>query len=341
MAIPKLEFYKFKLNHKTERFKSFRDFIIDEYKKDNTISNEDSFKECFTLFMSKFHTDFAKDEKRKKAITLISDSSYNEHLDKKPNLNTSKYIIQGVINGGSYGKKRILADIDNKENNSKMDAKKTALNYYYIFIYLPPDHNEGFFMVHSNGSDETITAIFRDYVTNLFKKGNYNKPNPEIFCPSSFQEEYRKDALIKTISFSTTIIDDIPNEQSIKNFLNNYKIKIEATPTSKDVNLNKAEELLSYFSKKLFNTGNKSIELEKFTTKKLHTQNEVTKTPKVFEWNTKDAKFAPVIYLDKSKIVLLEDNTPDFISLKKYCLNLFESIILEELRPDYNVVKVK
>jgi hypothetical protein len=47
---PKLEFYKFQLNHSNGKKTTFRDFAIEELKAVKTISNDDAFKKCFGHF---------------------------------------------------------------------------------------------------------------------------------------------------------------------------------------------------------------------------------------------------------------------------------------------------
>jgi len=338
---PKLEFFRFKLNHKTNKFKTFRDFAIEELKGAKSISNEDAFKLCFEKFMSAFDKDYAKDEKRKKAITVISHAEVNKHLDKKPAFSSSKSIIFGVINGGPYGKERIVSDIGNKNDSSNLHQNKTVMFYYYIFVYLPPEHNEGFFMIHSNGNDETVTAIFRDYVTSLFKGSDYNKAAPESFSPKSFQDDFKKDAIIKSLIFSTSVIDDTHNQDPLSTLLKVYNLKIEIAPKSgKKIKFTSAQQLLNFFSEKLFNTGNKGIALKDFSQTKLSTENEVTKIPKVFEWNTRDNDFVPVVHLH-GLVKMMPDETPDLAAMKDFCLDLFENQILKELRPDIYGTKNK
>ena len=337
---PKLEFYRFKLNHKDSNFKTFKDFAIDVLGGAISISNEEAFKLCFEKFMSAFHNNYAKDEKRKKAITVIEDPKLNKHLDKKPAFSSSKSIVYGVINGGSYGKERIAADIADKKDASTINDKKAVMLYYYIFAYFPPEHNEGFFMIHSNGSDETITTIFREYIVSLFKGGSYNKPIPEQYCPKSFQDDFKKDAIIKSMIFSTSVIDDTHTQNPISSLVKQYNIKIEIAPKNakQKIAIKSAQQLYNFFADKFYSTGKKGIPLKEFSQTRLNTENEVSKAPKVFEWNTREHDFVPVVHLN-GKVKMMADDTPDFIDLKRYCLELFENQILNELRADNNGTK--
>lgn len=341
---PKLEFYKFKLNHKDEKkFKTFRDFAIDEFKLDKSLSDDEVFKIFFTKLMKNLNQSFTKDEKRQKAITLINDKTKNEYYDKRPSMLSSKKIISGVINGGPYGKKRIVADMDNKNNTSLLDKNQPVLLYFYIFVYIPPDHNEGFFIIHSNSISENITPIFRDHLTNIFKGINYNKPQPEIYAPKYFQEEYRKDAYLKSLTFSTTLLETIPSNHGFKGDINNFDIYIKIIPRRKGktkISMNEAVKVFDFLSKNKLKTQKQDVEFIDFNNKKLEAENSKTKKPKTFEWDSKDKEFIPVVLLNnREEINILEDGTPDFEDLKNFCLKIFENEILKEIRPDLYVTR--
>lgn len=336
---PKLEFYKFKLNHK-DGDKTFRDFAIDALGESRTISPEKAFKKCFEVFMSNLNTGFEENDRLQKTITLISKRTVNKHLDKKPSINSVKSIFYGVINGGPYGKDRILSNIEDKELSETISKEKPVLSYYYIFVYLPPDHNEGFFMIHSNNSDDSITGAFRQYVAKMFKRGAYRKPIMEAFCPRQFQDEFKNGATLQNITFKTSYIDDIPQDNPLYEIFNQYTIKIEAIPKRKDVPASKANYVKNFLDDRFYGTTNTNKSLSEFDKVSLVTTNPETKTTKTFEWNNRDAEFVPVVYLEKF-VRLEDDKTPNFEQLKTYCLDLFENTILQELRPDQYVERIE
>lgn len=339
---PKLEFYKFHLNSIDGKKKNFRDFVIDELKADKSVSNEDAFKMCFEHFIQTIETKHAKSEKKKKTITIIANPKTNPYLSSKPTPNIKKQTISGVINGGPYDKDAIVSDIGNKEDNSKLGRNKSILLPYFIFVYLPSDYHQGFFAIHSNSSDESVTAIFRSYISNLFTGKKYNKAILETFCPQSFQDEFKKGAVIKNLTFSTTIIDNTHSTDSIQNLLQEYSIKIEATPKGKgrSIPIGSGQKVIDFFEKKLFKTKkDKELSLQQFTNKKLVVENDITKKTKVFQWDKKDDEFVPTVLLTGR--VKIKDGTPEFGELKDFCHNIFESEILDEIRPDLNAKKVK
>jgi hypothetical protein len=335
---PKLEFYKFKLNPKDGTNKTFRNFAIEELGASEKISNDNAFKECFTHFIKTIETKHAKSEKKKKTITIIANAATNPYLSLKPSPIITKKIIAGVINGGPYDKDAIVSDIANKEDNSKLGRNKSVLLPYFVFVYLPPDHNEGFFAIHSNNSDETVTTIFRSYIANLFTGSNYYKAIPEAFCPESFQDEFKTGAIIKNVAFSTTVVDSTHSTDPIKSLLKEYTIRIEATPKDKSISIKEASKVIDFFKAKIFKTKkDKEIRLEDFSDQKLTAQNDTTKKTKVFEFDKRDNEFVPVVLLNGR--VTITNDTPDFTELKTFCVNLFEDEILRELRPDLNATK--
>jgi len=337
---PKLEFYKFQLVSKEGKEKTFRDFAIEELSGNRAITNDEAFKLCFMHFIQTLESKHAKNDKKKKTITIIENSKTNPYLHLKPIPIIKKNLITGVINGGPYDKDAIVSDLANKEDNTKLGRNKSVLLPYFILLYLPTDYSQGFFAIHSNSTEETVTTIFRSYVSNLFSGNNYYKAIPEAFCPKSFQNEFKKEAIIKNLTFSTTVIDNTHSTDPIRNLLKEYNIKIEATPKRKSISITEAQKVLDFFKKKVFVAKkDKPIELDDFNSKKLVVENDVTKKQKVFEWSAKDNEFVPAVFLEgRVKIV---DGTPDFEDLKTVCINIFESEILNEIRPDLNVSKIR
>lgn len=339
MAInPKLEFYRFELNHKKDETKTFRDFAIDELSSGKKSSEENVCKVLFRHFIKSLDGNFSKDERLKKEITLIK-KNVNKHLDKRPVSKSDSNIISGVLNGGPFGRDGILSDQSNPEDPKTLKRNNTVLRYFYFLIYLPNDHNEGCFIIHSNGVDDSITRIFRGFISNIFRGKNYNKLKCEPFCPKSFQEEFKSGATLKSMIFKETNISDSPSTDSITNLINGYDIKIIATPKNKNISMLKALEIKEYFAKKLFGNERNQKTLDSFNETKIETKNSVSDSKKIFEWNTKDNDFNPVVYLKNRISTFNLDETPDFNELSTFCFNIFNDEIHPELRPDLYVTK--
>lgn len=342
MAKPKLEFFRFKLNHKDDKAKTFRDFMLDEKLCDNKDTDAEIFGKLYAYFMDKPKTDFATNEKLQKAMTVIDKEKngvkINKCWDKKPQPDFDRYVISGVVNGGSYGKDRLMSNTKDKENTDNVLPSQTVLQYYYIFVYFPLDHNEGFFMIHSDSRDESITTFFKEYVASLFKRGFYSKPNVVKFVPNKFQEEFRKGAVLSSMEFRKTDVNDqFEDDQDVCDDIGgSFDLWVKITPKKNNVSLEKVKRIKKWLNKKIFGTKNFNHTLDEAEQCLVHTSNKETKSNKTFEWNDLNEEFAPVVYLE-NKIHLNADGTPVFDELAKFCDKLFKEEILKELRVDKNV----
>lgn len=331
---PKLEFFRFSLLHKADKDKTFKDFAVETLGIDKNLSNQEVFEELFKFFMNAPEKGFAKNEQLKKVFTWIDDKAVNIHYDKKPSFDPSRYIISGVVNGGKYSEDSILSDVTNKKHSQKLKRDNSVLKYFFVYIYLPVDHTEGFMMIHSDNSEDTITNLMRDYVVKLFKRGDYKKPIVDKFCPKSFQDEFRKGATISNLNFKTTVLNDIPSDDPVLYDLNGYDVSITITPKNKTIDFGSlGTKIVDFFSKGSFKGNKKVNNLKEFNKIKVSAKNPNTNTSNTFEWNEKDKEFTPVVYLD-GRVKLTDNNTPDFDDLKQYCNKLFKEQILLELRPD-------
>ncbi len=279
----------------------------------------------------------------KKVITVIQNpkgKTINLHFERRPRPHYPDCIISGVVNGGPYGKERILTELTKKESAGKLTKSQPVLQYYYIFVYLPLDHSEGFLMVHSDSPEESITQFLRNYVSSIFKLGDYQKLATTVFAPDKFQEEYKNGATISSFSFKKTIVDNqIENDDPLKEIISNLEVNITVAPKGDKASLGMARRIKEYLNSKIFGNQNNNYRLEEFDHCTVQTRNSDTNSSKKFEWSDRDLQLVPVVYL-KGRVTILDDGTPEFDELDRYCLNLFKEDILPELRPDRDVERV-
>ncbi len=195
-------------------------------------------------------------------------------------------------------------------------------------------------MVHSDSADETITQAVRNYVAGLFSLGDYRKPVMTAFAPKRFEEEYKDGAVINSMSFVKTDINpQIEDDDPARDSVNEFDVKITLTLKGEKADLSKAVAIKNFFSKRFFGTKDFNYRLEEFDKCAVSTKNEDTKSTKTFDWNIRDQELRPVVYL-KDRVAMEDDGTPNFAALDKYCRQIFEEIIKQDLRPDLDVDRV-
>ena len=332
----KLEFYRFKLIPKGEEdFKTFRDYAIDELYQRRPNSDEQIMKKLFDHFMNGLVSDIAKSNRIKKQLKVIK-TNENIHLDKKPEIDVSKNIIYGVISGGRFGRNGMMSDsaVDAEEAKA-FGPDKTILRYYYFLLYLPLDHNEGCFIIHSNSKEETITDMFKEYISNLFKGNNYKKTEISMFCPSLFQEEFKNTAIIKSAEFKKTYLYEIYTEEGIVSHTQPFDVKIEIIPRNEGLSLSNKNSIKRLIKQLFFSRNEQYFDkLEEFDSKKIKLNSPFYNSDRTFNIDMDNLNLIPVVYLKDKIANYNDDETPDFKELNDYCKEIFHSIVLPEIRPD-------
>ena len=125
----------------------------------------------------------------------------------------------------------------------------------------------------------------------------------------------------------------------MKEIVSDFDVKITVTPKRNKPALEMAGKVKEYFNNKIFGNLNNNYRLEEFDNCTVQTRNADTNTSKMFEWSDRDIQLVPVVYL-KERVTILDDGTPEFEELDKYCEKLFHEDILPELRPDKYVERV-
>lgn len=328
---PKLELFRFSLSPKDGEYKTFRNFALDEL---NAKKNNDDKKimiKLFDYFKNGLVSMYAKDHGIKKQLKLIKTHA-NKYLKNQPQYDDKCHVIYGVINGGRFGRNGLMSDVAAKANAANaFGPNKTILRYYYFLLYLPLDHQEGFFIIHSNSNEETITDIFKIYISRLFQGGIYGKPSIIQYCPKSLQEEFKNNSIIKKIEFRNTYIvgDNFVNDP-IRIESKEYDVKIEITPKKSKSKLVDKNKLIEQFGNIFFGKD----KLEDFNSKKVTLNNLDTNSDRKFELDKENLEIIPVIYLEDKIKNYNEDDTPNYDELNNYCQNLFKNEILKEIRPD-------
>lgn len=332
---PKLEFFKFKLLSKDGTYKTFRDFAIEELYQRRPSSETQIMNKLYEHFMNKLVTDVAKSNKIKKQIKLIKTTA-NIYLEQKPKVDIKNNLIYGVINGGRYGRNGMMSDSSAEvEDANSFGRNKTILRYYYFLLYLPLDHNEGCFIIHSNSKEETITDIFKIYISRLFKGNNYKKSALFMFCPKSFQEEFENGAIIKSVEFSNTYLDNIFTDEGINSDKQQYEVKIEITPKQGDIPLSEKSKIQRLLHQLGFiRQKEKKEKLTNFSSKKMTLNSPFSKSNRTFDIDDENLNLIPVVYLENRIKNYNDDDTPEFNELNTLCQNLFQDEVLPEIRPD-------
>lgn len=332
---PKLEFFRLKLESKEDEYKTFRDFAIEGLNLRRSSSDAQIMNKLYEHLMNNLATEIAKVNSLKKQLKLIKNNA-NKYLAHKPQVDIRRNLIYGVINGGRFGRDGMMSDSRPDVNEGAAFGKnKTILRYYYFLLYLPLDHNEGCFIIHSNSKQETITDVFKMYVSRLFRRENYKMPTLSMFCPKSFQREFQEQAFVKSLEFKQTCTDHaIFTNDGIHIGSNHYDVKIEIIPHDDNISLQNRSGFRHVLQTLGFFRGGNLTRLADFNSQKMTVKDSMSKSDRTFDLNDEEIDIIPVVYLENRITQYNDDGTPNFVELNTLCQNLLQDEVLPEIRPD-------
>jgi hypothetical protein len=333
---PKLEVFKFALNPIKGNKTTFKDFFSSKLyvgtanvPSDKKVIYKDYF-ESFNNILSL--QGFYKDKKGTKAITSFTSADGNTPIT----LMSEKNVICGVITGGTYGKKRIAADVDDKAKSETIDKKKVIGTQFFFYLYAPLDFHWGAFFIQSYGLQENIKSPFVDLIAEYFQIPQvYSKPNIEAFLPEETIKEIQNGAVVNSYDFTTHELISVPSDDPMVLHTEEFTIKVQIIPKSKDTNLSKAQNVFSHIKlKSFFGQEKVTKKLEEFQDSKMVAENKSTKNKGRLFDVTSGLKVRPIIHLQD--INLNEDNIPDFEAIKVFCHELLEPV-KKELRGENKI----
>lgn len=322
---PKLTIYTIALNPKpsipinTNKW-LFRNLIGEG---GNTTPLQDSFiiAQIFTKFIRALDTpEMYSDENSKKCMTANQTDIASDEVNANIHLHSHQFIIEGKVEGGSYGRKRKKTSTLNKAENSVVNVGDAITEDFYFLLYTPIMSNKSILMVQSY-SDDTIDTVMKKFWVNFLSHSTtHTQPTITRFIPQSIIDDFRRNSTVSGFTFST----NIPGEtllENVNNILNrNYKVTVQVTPITDNLSINEFEQTIE----PLKNTGfARNMNLGQFTNKKATLTDNTTNKSSPFELDSA-FEIEPTILL--SKYIDFGEGDIDFNLIKNYCFSLLEDI---------------
>lgn len=320
---PKLTVYTIKLKPVTSEIENSNRFLFRNIINENNDARLDDsyiFTSIFKKFIESLDTpEMYSDSVTRKCMTAnqnnIEDSSTNTNIF----LHSSKYVIEGKVEGGAYGRKRNKTSTINKSDKDTVDERDAITEDFYFLLYSPLESDKSLLFLQSY-SDDSIDTVMKKFWKNFFScPGSFNQPQIKRYVPESIIEDFKSDSTVSSISFSTDILGQtLLNNTQVNN--RNYKVTVKIVPTDEDLSMEEFEQTIQPIQQvtlaRIFNLGN-------FLKKKGTLRDSTTKKSSPFDLGT-SFEIQPAILL--SKYLTLTESPEDFEKIKTYCFQLLESI---------------
>lgn len=289
----------------------------------NSSELEDSYiyTELFRKFIHSLDTPEMYSEPNSKKCMTANQVDI-EDPDVNPNIliHSEKGIIEGKVEGGTYGKKRKKTSTIDKSNKDNVNEGDAITDDFYFLLYMPLQSNKIVLMLQSY-SDDRIDSVMKKFCHDFFSfKSVFHKPEITRFVPQAIIHDFKKESTVSSIMFSTEIAGETLLESTQITNGKNYNVTVRVTPTKKDFTIDEFNEVINPIQKTFFT---RLLTLGDFTKRKGTLKDSTTDKTSPFDLGS-SFDIQPIILL--SKYIEINHDETDFIRIKNYCLFLLEDI---------------
>lgn len=287
----------------------------------NELTDSFIITEVFRHFISALDTPgMYSDITSKKCMTAnqrdIEDPTVNPNII----LHSQQFIIEGKVEGGSYGRKRNKTSTVDKSNKSHVDERDAITDDFYFFLYCPLQSNKSTLFIQSY-SDDSIDSVMKKFWRNFFSfQGTFNQPTVKRFVPISIINDFKLNATVSGLTFSTEIPGETLLENTSTRTTRNFKVTVNITPTADDLSVEEFEQTIEPLQQTLFT---RFLNLGQFVKKKGALRDISTNKTSPFDLGS-SFEIQPSILL--SKYITINGDPTDFARIKIYCFDLLESV---------------
>ena len=323
MSNPKLEV--FKLTLQSEKSPSFQRLFSPTLHEDDSIVFLDSFKKFIEeIDKEKYHTDSKKGK------------GFTTYYNKDKNIITphsNHLVIEGLLEGGKYGRERTMAPIDNKNEKSDINKNNIINDKFYFFIHTPLDSKYGVVMIQNFGTD-TVSDLFMKFLEKLYSNElrGYKRAKSERFIPKYIIEDFRENSELKTFKFTSDFVIDEHSSAPISQRKEIFKIKIIAESKSGIIK-DKLDAVLNLLKSGSIAIGKNNKKLESFSSNVVTIRDKRNGREKPFKLSNR-FEIQPAIFLNDID-GLTDGNTIRYEKLRDYCINL-----LSKIKPEIYPIKM-
>lgn len=326
---------------------TFKNVIAKMYNIEESKSDID----IFTEYAKRFYKELDKEEfetlksSNKKGISVKTSRALIKHDERisltedetkdKLIYHPEKNILEGIIIGGMYGRKRNARQLKHKSKIKDVDRDDVITDDYYSLLYIPMDNDTGYLLLQYY-PDITIKKELTEFIRRTLKrKGLPYNIAFSYYYDEEFNKSFENDSVLDHITLSSKFLegDDVGNNDiEVKSENKGIKLKIEVSTINDPVStLN-----ISQFMHKIGDFMGYRKAFKDFNYKTATVKNANSQT--TFEIDD-NLKIKPIIYLFE-EISVSEDGIPNFTELKHFCFSKLEDIKKETLQGYGQVTEV-
>lgn len=314
----RIEIYKIICGKKT-----FRQIALEKTEGIDQDNDNEVFNSIFALFLTTLtNGKIFTSTKTKLGLALFH--SNGEAPNTILSSHSDTQIIEGFVDGGPYDRLRMISERDNTTEFSTIDRNNIVTDRYYIYMHLPLGSSRGLlFLERKKGQD--IHKPVEELVKKIF--GTNRPVTIERYVPKSIIDDYKRNGVVDTFSFSKQITSSVPDEDNLENVEETFDVSIQIKPSS-GISYDTVGNIMQQIENFAMTIGNAVTHLSEFTKKKA----KITHDGHGYTFDvSEDMKIRPSVavpteYHDEDNAVLYRPQA------KQFC-DLLRQQIAEEVYP--------
>ena len=317
-----IEFYKIYLRGANNNY-TFRNFAKDycyeggeDHPDDNSL-----FIALFNKLLNQFDSHVNRYDDLKKGVSIYHADGVEANAILS--IATDQKVIQGFLDGGYFGLKRNMSDLD-KSNLTEITTDKIVTDRYYVYMYYPFDSNIAILMIEKRGN-LTISKVVCNVLEAFFENQNNNiSSHAERFIPHSMVQTFKQGAVIDQLTYSRQVSSAVLGEGVVDN-PELYDVTIQIKPRSEEYSYDRLNALIGRLNTMTFSVFGHEFNLGGFTTKKGKLRSEGSSSKPSFDIENQSIRVVkpiPQEFYD-------EFNTLDRDRMKEFCGGLLRELSAE------------
>ena len=265
-----IEFYKVHLKGGNADY-TFRNFAYDHCYEGNeeNPSENDLFTSLFQKILTTFDSQVNTYDSLKKGVSIYHTD--DEEANTILTVATNQKIIEGFVDGGYFGLRRKMSNMD-KSEQTEITINKIVTDRYYVYMYFPFTSNVGVLMIEKRGN-LTVSKVVCKVLEYVFRNDVGIRCKTERFLPSQIVQEFREGAVIDQMTYSQQVSSAVMGE-GVVDVDETYDVTIQIKPRNNEYAYNRLEALMAKVNEMRFTVFGRQLSLSEFATKKckLHSE---------------------------------------------------------------------
>ena len=255
-----IEFYKVHLlgGGANYTFRNFAKEYCFEGAEDDPSENV-LFTSLFQKILTTFDSRINVYESLKKGVSIYhaDDVEANRILS----IAADQKVIEGFVDGGYYGLRRKMSNMD-KSEQTEITINKIVTDRYYVYMYFPFTHNVGVLMIEKRGN-LTVSKVVCKVLESVFRNDVGIRCKVERFLPSQMVQDFLNGAVIDQMTYSRQVSSAVMGE-GLVNDGDTYDVSIQIKPRSEEYSYNRLDALMTKVNEMSFSVFGRRFNLGDF-----------------------------------------------------------------------------